>query len=252
MTPPVSAWRDESTASSRVNESKLSRPSCGSPGRLFTGVRTKRYWRYWPNSSRSRLSGPEIESRGSNLLTNAKPLPKPGHEVVGLDDPLVGAALGAHLRDARREAAVLGRERVRQHLDRFDRAARQLEIEVAGGRIVQAGAAHLQRAGRRRAALDAQPALGTADDARQHRQQRLEVVAGERLDVHLRAGQHVADRDRLQALGRRVGGHDDVDALAHERQPHLDQHLLGLARRCTSNGADSASAKPVADRASTT
>ena len=63
----------------------------------------------------------------------------------------------------------------------------------------------------------------------QHRQQRLEVVAGQRLDVHLRAGQHVADRDRLQALGRRVGGHDDVHALANERQPHLDQHLFRLA-----------------------
>ena len=229
MTPPVSAWRDDNTASSRVNESKLSRPSCGSPGRLLTGVRTNRYWKYWPSSSRSRLSGPEIESRGSNLLTNAKPLPKPGHEVVRLEDPLVGAALGAHLRDAGREAAVFGGERIRQHLDRFDRAARQLEIEVAGRRVVEAGAAHLQRAGRRRAALDAQPAFRPADDARQHRQQRLEIVAGERLDVHLRAGQHVADRHRLQALGRRVGGHDDVDALADERQSHLDEHLFRLA-----------------------
>ena len=63
----------------------------------------------------------------------------------------------------------------------------------------------------------------------QHRQQRLKVVAGERLDVHLRAGQHVAHRHRLQALGRRVGGDDDLDALADERQPHLDEHLSCLA-----------------------
>jgi hypothetical protein len=84
MRPPVSAWRDDSTASRRVKESKLSRPIVGSPGRLLTGVRANRYCRYWPKSRRSRLSGPEIDSRGSNLLTNAKPMPNPGKRLVGL------------------------------------------------------------------------------------------------------------------------------------------------------------------------
>src|SRR4029079_13927694 len=84
MTPPVSAWRDDSTASSRVKESKLSRPSWGSPGRLLTGVRTYRYCRYSPNSSLSRLIGPEIERRGSNLLTKGKPLQNPGMRLSGL------------------------------------------------------------------------------------------------------------------------------------------------------------------------
>src|SRR3954451_13865772 len=83
MTPPVSAWRDDSEASRRVNESKLSRPSCGRPGRLFTGVRTYRYCRYSPNSRQSRLSGPEIDSRGSSLLTKPRPLPKPGTRLSG-------------------------------------------------------------------------------------------------------------------------------------------------------------------------
>jgi hypothetical protein len=33
----------------------------------------------------------------------------------------------------------------------------------------------------------------------------------------------------LQAFGRGVGGNDYVHALADERQPHLDEHLLALA-----------------------
>ena len=78
----------------------------------------------------------------------------------------------------------------------------------------------------------------------QHGQERLKVVAGKWLDVHLGAGQQVADRHRLQALGRRVRRHDDLDALAHERQPHLDEDLLRRRRRETANGADSALAKP--------
>src|SRR3982750_4057329 len=85
MTPAVSAWRDDSTTSSRVNESKLSRPSCGLPGRLLTSVRTNRYCKYWPNNTRSRFNGPEIDNRGSNLLTNAKPLPNPGTRLSGLN-----------------------------------------------------------------------------------------------------------------------------------------------------------------------
>ena len=173
---------------------------------------------------RSRDRQPRLE-----LVDEREALAESRHEVVGLEDPVVGAALGAHLRHAGGEAAVLRCEGIRQHLDRFHGAARQLEVEVAGGRVVEAGAAHLQRAGRGGAALDAQPALGTADDAREHRQQRLKIVARERLDIHLRAGQHVADRHRLQALGRRVGRNDDLDALADERQSHLDEHLLCLA-----------------------
>ena len=109
------------------------------------------------------------------------------------------------------------------------RAARQLEIEVAGRWIVQAGAAHLQRARGRSTALDAQPSVGTANDTWQHRQQRLKVVAGQRLHVHLRAGEQVADRHGLQALGGGVGRQDHLDAFADEGEAHLDQHLLGDA-----------------------
>ena len=54
----------------------------------------------------------------------------------------------------------------------------------------------------------------------------MEVISSQRLDVHLRPCQHIADRHRLQALGRRVGGRDDFDAFADERQPHVDQHML--------------------------
>ena len=121
---------------------------------------------------------------------------------------------------------VLRRERIRQDFDRFHCAARQLEVEVASGWVVEARAAHLQRPGRRRTAFDAQPTLGTADDARKHGQQRLKIVARERLDIHLRARQQVAHRHRLQAFGRRVGRNDDLDALADKRQSHLDEHLL--------------------------
>ncbi len=221
MTPPVRAWRGDRTASRRVKESKLSRPSCGSPGRLFTGVRANRYWKYWPRSSLSFLSGPEIENRGSNLLTKAKPLPKPGMRLPGLKTHSLVPRLVRTCVTLVEKRPVLGRERVGQDLYRLDGAARQLEIEVASRRVVEAGAAHLQRSGRRRATLDAQAALGPANDARQHGQQRLKIVTRERLDVHLGAGQHVADRHRLQALGRRVGRRDDVDALADEGQAHL-------------------------------
>ena len=57
----------------------------------------------------------------------------------------------------------------------------------------------------------------------------MEIVAGQRLDIHFGAGKEIADRNRLQAFSRRVRGCHDVHALAHERQPHLHEDLLGLA-----------------------
>src|SRR5262249_48752256 len=97
-------------------------------------------------------------------------------EVARLDLPVVGAAARADLRDAAREAAVLGGERIGEYLDRLDALRRQIEIEIAGRRIVQAGAADLQRALRRLPALDAQAAVRSADHAGEHEQQALEVV----------------------------------------------------------------------------
>ena len=85
----------------------------------------------------------------------------------------------------------------------------QLEIEVTGRRIDEAGAADLERALRGLSAFRAQPSVGTAHDAGQQRQQALEIVAFERRDLEDRARQHVAGRDRLHALGRR------------DRRPHL-------------------------------
>src|SRR4029453_16978632 len=41
------------------------------------------------------------------LVDESQALAEAGNEVVGLDDPVIGASLGAHLRDARRESAVL-------------------------------------------------------------------------------------------------------------------------------------------------
>ena len=247
MTPPVSACRDDNVASSRVNESKLSRPSWGSPGRLLTGVRTKRYWKYWPSSRRSRLSGPEIENRGSNLLTNANPLPNPGIRLFGLkthssvprlvrtcvtlvENRPYSAANGFDSTSTD-STAPLGSSRSKSPVD----GSLRLALLICSAPVV--GAPPLMRS---------RP-VGTADDAREHGQQRLEVVARERLDIHLRARQHVADRHRLQALGRRVGRDDDLDALADERQSHLDEHLLCLAalhreRRRLAVG------KPLADR----
>ena len=229
MTPPVSAWRGDRTASRRVNESKLSRPSCGSSGRLLTGVRANRYLEVLTEEEFVLLQRARDREPGLELVDEGESFAEAGHEVAWLEDPLVGPALGADLRDARRKASVLRRERVGQDFYRLDGAARQLEIEVASRRVVEAGAAHLQRPGGRRATLDAQAALRPADDARQHGQQRLKIVTRERLDVHLGAGQHVADRHRLQALGRRVAHRDDVDALADECQPHLDEHVVGTA-----------------------
>ena len=173
MTPPVSAWRDDRTASRRVNESKLSRPSCGSSGRLLTGVRANRYWKYLTEEEFVLLQRARDREPGLELVDEGESFAEAGHEVAWLEDPLVGPALGADLRDARRKASVLRRERVGQDFYRLDGAARQLEIEVASRRVVEAGAAHLQRPGGRRATLDAQAALGPADDARQHGQQRL-------------------------------------------------------------------------------
>ena len=189
------------------------------------------------------MSGPEIESRGSKRLMKANPLPKLGVEVARFDDPVVGAAPGANLRHARREAAVLRGERIRQHLDRFDRTARQFEIEIARRRIVEARAADLESAGRRAAALDAQPAIRAANDAGQHRQERLKVVAGERLHVHPRA-----IKTSLTATGCRLSvgelaGTRTWHALADERQFHFDEHLFG-APAWTVNGDDSVSEKP--------
>src|SRR4030095_15356883 len=68
-----------------------------------------------------------------------------------------------------------------------------------------------------------------ADDARQNRQERLKVITGQGLNVHLGAPQDIADGNRLETLGRRVRGDDDFHALAYERQTHLDEDLLGLA-----------------------
>ena len=58
----------------------------------------------------------------------------------------------------------------------------------------------------------------------------MKVISRERLDIHLGTRQQVADRDRLKALGGRVGGHDDIHTFADERQLHLHEHLLRLAR----------------------
>ena len=85
----------------------------------------------------------------------------------------------------------------------------------------------MQAAGRRRPALDAQSALGAADDAWQHGQERLEIVTGQRLNIHLRGGHQIARRHWLHALGGRVRRRHDVHALADERQSHLDQDVFG-------------------------
>ena len=60
-------------------------------------------------------------------------------------------------------------------------------------------------------------------------QERLKVVAGQRLHVHLRAGEQIAHRHGLQALGGGVGRQDHFDAFADEGEAHFDQHLLGDA-----------------------
>ncbi len=212
-----------------MNESKLSRPSCGSPGRLLTCVRTNRYCKYSPNNSRSRLSGPEIESRGSNLLTNAKPLPKPGTRLSGLTIQSLVPRLV-------RTCVTLVENRPYSAANGFDSTSTDSTAPLGSSRSKSPVDGSLRLA----LLICSAPVVGAPPLMRsrpsgprmmlgQHRQQRLEVVAGQRLDVHLGAGQHVADGDRLQALGRRVGGDDDVDALADERQAHLDEHLFGLA-----------------------
>ena len=166
------------------------------------------------------------------------------HQVAGLEQPLVAATFRSDLRDAGRKAAVFSRERIREHLDRLDGAARQLEIEIARRGIVQAGAAHLQRAGGGRAAFDAQPSVGTANDRRKHREQRLKVVAGKRLDVHLRAGEQIADRHGLQALGRRVRRQDRPRRSRARRSERISIRTCSVVPLCTSKGADSPSANP--------
>ena len=137
--------------------------------------------------------------------------------------------LNAHLGHARREPAVFGGERIRQHFDRFHSAARQLKVEVSGRRVVQACAAHLKRTVGRSPAFDPQSALGASNDAWKDGHERLEIVSREGLDIHLGSAQYVADRYRLQAFGWRVGRDHHLHALTDEGQTHLDEHLFGLA-----------------------
>ena len=95
-------------------------------------------------------------------------------EVVPVFDfPHVGAAARSDLGDARGKAAVFGGEGIREHFHRFDALPRQIEIEITGGRIDEAGRAHLQRALRRLTAFDPQPPIGVAHDAGQHRHEAL-------------------------------------------------------------------------------
>ena len=162
-------------------------------------------------------SGPRIEKRGSKPRTPLKPLRNRGTRLPGLISQSLVPRLRANLRDAGREPAVLGRERVREHLHRLEALPGQLEIEVTRRRIDEAGAADLQRALRRLAAFRAQPPVRTAHDAGQQRQQALEVVAFERRDIEDRARHHVAGRDRLHALCRRRR-RAHLDALRDERQ----------------------------------
>ena len=173
---------------------------------------------------RSRDREPRLE-----LADEGKPFPKPGIRLSGLKTQSLVPRLV-------RTCVTLVENRPYSAAKGFDSTSTDSTAPLGssrskspGRRVVEAGTAHLQRAGRRRTALDAQPALRAANDAREHRQQRLKIVAGQRLDIHLRAGEEVADRHRLQALRGRVGGHDDLHALAHERQAHLDEDLLGLA-----------------------
>ena len=88
------------------------------------------------------------------------------------------------------------------------------------------------------------PAFRTADDAGQHRQQRLKIVAGERLDdpSSRRSSTSLTATGCRLSVGE-LAGHDHVHALADERQTHLDEHLV---RRPGSNmkGAERLSAKP--------
>ena len=149
MTPPVSACRDDNDRIEPRERVEAVEPELRLPGRLFTGVRDVAVLQIFAEQQSVLLQRPRDRQPRLELVDEREPFAETGHEVVGLDHPLVGAALGANLRHARRESAVLGGKRIRQHLDRFDGAARQLEIEVAGRRIVQAGAAHLKRAGRR-------------------------------------------------------------------------------------------------------
>ena len=117
----------------------------------------------------------------------AEAFAQPRHEVARLDLPVVGAAPGANLHEARRKPAVLGRERIGEQLDRLETLAGQFEIEVTGRGIDEAGAADLERALRGLPALGAEPSVGTAQDAGQQRQQALEVVAFQRRDVEDRS-----------------------------------------------------------------
>ena len=242
MTPPVSACRDDNVASSRVNESKLSRPSWGSPGRLLTSVRTKRYWKYWPSNRRSRLSGPEIENRGSNLLTNANPLPNPGIRLFGLKTHssvprLVRTCVT--LVENRPYSAAKGSTAPRPIPPRRS-AARDRN---PGRRVVEARAAHLQRAGRGGAALDAQPAVWTADDAGEHGEERLKIVAREWLDIHLRARQQslTATGCRL-SVGELAG--TTTSTLSRTNVNRISTSTCCVSPPCTMNGADSLLANP--------
>jgi hypothetical protein len=203
-----------------VNESKLSKPiSIVREGLTAQRIGTAALAEQQAIAlERSRYREARLE-----LVDERETFPEPRHEIVGLHDPVIGAALRADLRHAGGEPAVFCGKRIGQDLDRLHRAAGQLQIEVSCRGIVQAGAADLKRAGRWRTPFDPQSALRIAHDAREHRQERLKVIAGQWLDVHLRAGEHVAHGDRLHALGRRVGGHDDVHALADEGQSHFDQ-----------------------------
>ena len=109
--------------------------------------------------------------------------------------------------------------------------AGQLEIEIAGRRIDEAGAAHLQRALGRLPAPDAQAAVRVAHDARQQRQQALEVVALERRDL-----EHEPDSMSLIDTGCTLSVGDGVSARTstvrrHEGERRVEQDLRGFADR---------------------
>ena len=133
ISPPPSVCRAEMTVSRRVNESKLVSVDLRLAGQALHRRRDVAELKVLGEERRGRASsGPRTEKRGSKPRMPLNDLRNRGTQIARLDLPVVGAAPGANLRDAGREAAVFGGERIGQHFDRFDALRRQIEIEVAG------------------------------------------------------------------------------------------------------------------------
>ena len=154
-----------------------------------------------------------------------KSLSEPRHQTARLDLPLIGPSLGSDLRDACREAPVFCRERVCEHLDRFDALSRDVQIEIAGGRIDEAGTADLKGALSWLPALYAQPAVRATNHTGEKWEEALKIVTLEGSEIHDRPRDHVARRDRLNAVRRRAVGGADLDAGRDVGQSHIQQHL---------------------------